>query len=161
MKDWLEIIVCILFLILVYQDFKNREVNVYVLSGIFLCNGFITYREIGFQVFVLFSINILIVTFLIVGLMVYSRIKNKTYTKMLDNEFGRGDLATLVAITPLFLPLNLLIVIIFSVVLSILVSLPLNIKKIPFAGFVSITLIFYLILNKFNQVDGLIRFVSV
>lgn len=82
-------------------------------------------------------------------------------TNILDTKIGKGDLVILLAITPLFIPENLMTFIVFSVLIALVISIPLKIKKIPLAGFISVGLLSFFILEKINFINGLLPFYSI
>lgn len=154
----LTIVCCIL---LAYQDFKSREVNILVLICLFVGSLAITFDRIGFEVYTLTAINMLLIFILFTCLFIYFSLKKMKITNILDTKIGKGDLVILLAITPLFIPENLMTFIVFSVLIALVISIPLKIKKIPLAGFISVGLLSFFILEKINFINGLLPFYSI
>lgn len=150
----MELLVYILCSILLFQDFKFRKVNLYVMIFLFFLNLFLGYSLIHNDIFILTGINVLLVLFLLLSLFIYYSIKNKKIYNITDQELGKGDIIMLLVLTPSFLSFNLMMFIILSIIVSILFALVVNIKSIPFAGIIALIYMAYTLLKQLNIIES-------
>lgn len=146
---WLITLTIPILLIICFQDFKNREIYWWLPVVLFLAELLLS----------LFSGNIKVTTGLILKntillitqycfLVLYFSIKKKKLTSVADEFLGWGDILFLLAITPVFAPLNMMGFLILSICLSLILFLIKQKKNeeqylIPFAGVMSVVLILF------------------
>ena len=154
MNLFLSILVGLLCILFIYQDFKHRKVNVYALILLFLTLGYTGYLELNTSIFPLIGINLLILSFLLLSLVIYYSIKKKKIYNIIDKEFGLGDVVFLLTIIPFFSFTNFLYFVITSVFMSFIYLLLSGNKVIPFAGIMAILLLFLIGLKQFKFVEN-------
>lgn len=154
---WFILIVLggVLYLI-AYQDYKYRAVAVYVY--ILLFSAVIAYglTESAWQVVFWNSLinSALVLTMTSVLYFLYF-LKEKRVNGFFNTKLGMGDLLFWVAVTPLFSPLNYLLWLIFSMIISLVIYLvgrliqpsKKELNKIPLAGIQAIVLLVIIFLN--------------
>lgn len=159
----------ILFLLLivflsaiVYFDYKDRRVHIVFYIGVAIISSLLSYRADtllinfvynGFYVFILFS-----------TLLIYFKYIKKDNEPFWDNKIGYGDLAMLLAISPLFHILAFLFLTNIAFVYSLIMhKLRSNSIDIPLAGDISIVVIACMIfeicnIKAFNNMNDLNHF---
>jgi len=154
---FLEFLLTLFLLLLIFQDFKTREVSVWLLIGVFLCNTviFLTSNDLK-EVFHFFYINVLFLLFLLFTLTIYISIKEKKLVIITHNYLGWGDIIFIFTLTLCFSTVNFIAYLVFSflftlVAYTVLKVIKPNIKKeVPLAGFLAITLILLYIYKWIN-----------
>jgi hypothetical protein len=144
----LESILTLFLLILIFQDFKTREISIWVLVGIFACNAVIFLISPNLkELFHSFYVNVLFLIFLLLTLTLYFSIKERKLVFIADNYLGWGDIIFIFTITLCFSTVNLILYLVCSFLFTMLFYLIFKIinpslkKEIPLAGFLAITLI--------------------
>ncbi len=142
-------------LIISYQDFRERKVNVFLFPAVFFTGIFINISQginqliwqIGLNLIYLFISSFLVAVYFLIKYSDFKKIKQ---------QYGAGDILFLVCISPYF---NLDYYIIFlsgSFLICLIFFLPFCIRNkaypIPLAGFQSLLFIptIYLWINGFN-----------
>lgn len=143
----LYILLLLLFVVFI-QDFKTRRIYSMLLPIIFLTS--IAYRWKTFDLHQVLLCNLYILI-LLISLTLYLSFKNKRFTLVWKGYLGLGDILFLVAVTPLFHVLEYIYFLTFSLLIIIILYL-LSIvfikrKTIPLAGYLSVILSIYLLLN--------------
>lgn len=137
---FIKIILIAVFLLIFYQDIKDRQVYWFLFPIVAILTGILSYMNI-YQDFLLINItiNILFVTFLISVVFLYSKYKLKAKLK---DTFGLGDVLLFVALAFTFASVSFIILFIFGLVFSLLLHLLLKhkskLKTVPLAGYLSI-----------------------
>ena len=160
MEIALLIILTCLLSVIVFQDFKYREISWFLIPLLFV--GFIGYAMLNIEVGELltyFGINLYMVFSTLLGATLIISIKNRKITNIIDTYFGLGDLLFFVVLTTVFSPINFLLFFIGSIFITALIygSITLFRKKqvlTPLAGAMSILLIISIVteqlLSDFN-----------
>ena len=156
--NWKIIFFLIVLGAFVYQDFKFRAIDWYWF--LLLPSSIVFYMSVEpKQLIISFGINI---GFLIMNsllLVAYFSLKKGTLTNPLDKYIGLGDLFFYVGISVMFSPVNFLVFFTLSLLITLLsYSLLINLsltknKQIPLAGFVSILVLVFQIVNIRFGVD--------
>jgi hypothetical protein len=152
----LKILFIVLLLVIFYQDLKFQAVS-WILFPIGILIGFLVLKaEYSIK---LFSINLFInigfISFQMLIILLYFRLKYKGFSGVFQKAFGIGDLLFFIMITPLFSPLNYIAFFIASMFFSLLIFILLTKmklyknSKIPLAGFQSIFLVIIICLGYF------------
>ena len=141
-------------LAIIYQDFKERTVNVFALIALFVANISIGFDSLRFSVFKLMGYNSAVILLLLLSLVMYYSVKRKKIHKVVDQEFGMGDILMLITLIPVFLTTNLLIFLILSILLSIITALFIKMKTIPFAGILAFTYLLFTLFSQLNWANG-------
>lgn len=149
MWSWLAIIPAS---IIVYQDFKSREISWWTLPFLFV---FLVISKLNLfflsELLILVSVNCGVITIQFMFVSLYFSLKKRKPTNIFNTYIGVGDLLFLFAVSPLFEPLYFVLFEIISLTAVLVGTLLFGfIKKgwsfkIPLAGFQSILLIIYLV----------------
>ena len=139
----LIIVKCILilsFLLVFFQDVKERLVYWFLFPIIAICSGILMYHNIIQQTLLItLSINIGFVLFLLVVVGLYSKIRLKTSIK---ETFGLGDGFLFLALTFTFSNVTFIVLFVFGMIFSLLLHLALKQKSkidtVPLAGYLSL-----------------------
>lgn len=146
----INIFLIILLLWVVYQDFKSRQVHVFLLIALFGVTILINYLTKNLNYIEIVKIAGFI-ALNIIGLVIYFSIKSRAIINPIDKFLGLGDIIYLVSIAPLF-TLNKFIIyfimgLLFSLIVHVLFKKFFNDKTIPLAGYLSIYLIGLIMAN--------------
>ena len=140
-------LLCLVFLIIIYQDFKERAISAWTIPFVFFPSLYLAWSNVFWEPwFLLF--NLCFIGIQLLGVSVYFSIKHKEWINVTQNYLGLGDVLFFVAITPLFAPLQFCSFFIGSL-LFILVGagiyhLSINkLKTIPLAGAMSLCWLLY------------------
>jgi hypothetical protein len=154
---FLESISTLFLLVLIYQDFKAREISVWILIGILICNVAIFLNSPNLkEIFHFFCINILFLLFLFLTLTIYISIKEKKLVLIADKHLGWGDIIFMFTLSLSFSTVNFIVYLVVSFVFTLVGYLILKLissnykKEIPLAGFLAITLILLYIYHWFS-----------
>lgn len=144
------IAVIVILLSILYQDFRYREIWWFT-PPLLLIGGFIYNREnLNWEHF---GFNFLFISILISFLVVYVRIRFKS-TNLFRDYFGLGDVLVLLAITPLFGFPFFIYFFTASTIVSLLgyllASLFKTQKSIPYAGYISLCTLAFLVLVHYH-----------
>jgi len=151
----LNIILCIILAALVFQDFKQRAIHVFLIVGVFVVGGFILWFNQN-PLIIIFKTSLFVLVILSL-LWVYLSIKNKKLINPFNKNIGLGDVLFFFAVTPLFSLNNYIIFFITGMFVTIIFSV--IFKKfiisslIPLAGILSGYLIILKITNLFIPQD--------
>jgi uncharacterized paraquat-inducible protein A len=137
----------LVFLIIIYQDFKERAISAWTIPLIFLLSWYLAWSDLIWQVwFLLFNVSFVGIQLL--GVSLYFSIKHRQWINVTKDYLGLGDVLFFLAITPLFAPLQFCCFFIASL-LFILVGAGIyhlsirKLKTIPLAGAMSICWLLY------------------
>ncbi|QXP58401.1 prepilin peptidase [Olleya sp. HaHaR_3_96] len=142
--------IIILLILVVFQDFKMRQIHVLLPILLLFLSVMINYifEELSFKD-TIYNIGFIAVN--IIGLSLYFSIKNKKFINPIDESIGLGDILFFLAITPLFTLKPFIVFFVVSLLLTLLFYSIVNaIKKtstIPLAGYLSIFLMAFLIIR--------------
>jgi len=155
----------IVLCVLSYQDFKQRQVSVFLLIALFILFSIVAYQvEISWKEMVKnFVINAGFVAIQIVVVKIYFSLRNKRNERILDTYIGKGDLfffivSCLAFSVAWFIPFYIISLII--ALLSTIISNGLGKAKtveIPLAGIMSLVMVVSIIIklvhNSFSFYD--------
>ena len=143
---WISAISLAFLILIALSDIKSRQIPIIYLLGETIASFCLGYGLIGVLVMKYAITNFVIITFQILLLWVYIKLKNGKLGKSLWSNFGKGDVFML-AISALNLSaLNYLLFIIIVSITSIIIWLgftkirKFNDQTIPFAGFLAMGL---------------------
>lgn len=148
----LLIVIMAVLLLTVYQDAKFRTIHWLIIPLLFALGCLYRYpfdfRDIVY--------NTLFIGVLLGSMVAYVSLKNRRFINLTKNYFGWGDILFLFAITPYFELREFMSVVIvgtiFTLILSLLfTALKKPLKTIPFAGFFSLFLMLYLVVNYIDN----------
>lgn len=150
-------ILSILFLgVISWQDFQSRSLSAWLLPviGVTLLIG-VSAGITAAAVFQNSGINLLILVLYFGVISLWTSFRNRTWVNIVNTHVGLGDILLLVAVLPVFSPLNFCLFFtcgsIFALVgasFSMLIN-PKTDKRIPLAGYLSVLLISFCILRIF------------
>lgn len=158
MEQLVFIILIGLLGVVVFQDFKSKEISWFLIPLLFM--GFATYAlfRIDIQELItFFGLNFLIIAINLIGVTLLISIKEKRFTNILKSHLGLGDVLFFLVLTLAFSPLNFIIFYLGSVLFITLLYAGFiysNKKKallIPLAGAMSVLLIFTLTLAQISS----------
>jgi hypothetical protein len=153
----------LLFAIIAYQDFRQREVSWYLFPITFIVIVLRALSELElYQLYNYFGINLLFITLQIAVLFIVYAIKNKKITNIINRYIGMGDLILFILLCASFSPILFGVFLLTSLILltisfSIIQKIS-NIKNgkttVPLAGGLSVAYIFVtitgIICTRFN-----------
>ncbi|MFT4095466.1 MAG: hypothetical protein QM640_17700 [Niabella sp.] len=149
------VITCILLLSITWMDFKHRYVYLLIFAGLFIAIFSYSIMQNNWQtIMVQFTINSITVLLVVLVLMLYYRIKEKTAGSFFNQKLGTGDMVFWLCIAPLFSTVNFLLFFISSLLVILCISfcsLLLGKNKdraIPLAGYQAILLLIVLLINQ-------------
>lgn len=141
--------------VVVFQDFKSREISWFLIP--LLIVGFIVFglQETGTtELLTYFGINFAIVALNLLGVTLMVSLKEKQFTNILKHYLGLGDVLFFLVLTVVFSPFNFIFFYIGSIFITALIygSIMLFNKQkkmlIPLAGAMSFLLIVTLIITQ-------------
>lgn len=155
-------ILCIVLIIIIWQDIKQRAIHFLLPIVVFLIALIINVKSDHLNYLMIFK-NIGFVGINILGLLLYFSFKGKKVINPIDKKIGLGDVLFFIAITPLF-NLRLYIVVfvlgmIFSLIMHLIVRLFNEQQSIPLAGYLAFFLIVFLFLERVLNLN-LLYFIS-
>jgi hypothetical protein len=142
--------VILILIAIIYQDFRYREIW-WFMPPLLLIGGFLyKWETLNWEHFLF---NFVFISLLISFLVVYVRIRFKS-NNLFKDYFGLGDVLVLIAITPLFgFPFFIYFFTastIISLIGYVLMSLFKAQKSIPYAGYISLCTIVFLLLVQYK-----------
>lgn len=144
------VIVYILCILLSFQDFKHRLVNLYLLIALFGLNLIVGYQKVDVEIIEITLTNLAMLVFLLTTLFIYYSLKNRKLHDITDKEFGKGDMVMLAVFSPSFSSSNYLMIVIISAILGIIFFVISKSNTIPFAGIVAAV---FIVLETLNQLS--------
>lgn len=155
-----DALLLVLFAIIAYQDFRQREVVWYVFPIIFVVIVLKALNEIAFPELVnYFGINVLFVTLQMAVLFMFYAIKNRRFVNIIDRYIGLGDLILFVLLCASFSPILFGLFFITSLILLTIVFIIVQLTHsknnnagrptVPLAGGLSVSYIVVIIAGFF------------
>ena len=123
-------LIVVSLLIMMYEDYLHRLISLKFLAAFFLGSllfGFMQNESADWLFNSLFNTSLLI--FLAFVMQAYYKLRFRSEGWFVDRVMGRGDLLFFLALAFIFSPLNFLITLSFLSLLSIVLSLPVVIRK--------------------------------
>ncbi len=146
------IFLTLLLLLVIYQDFRYRGVSWFLFPVIAIISIIVSLQNNLPLILVKYSlINSGIILFQIAGLTLYFSLRLKKWTNITKTYLGWGDILFFFCITPLFSPVNFIAFMVIATILTLLISLSLQVLSknrsltIPLAGALSIVLVPFLL----------------
>lgn len=153
MELTIQLIFCTILLAVVYMDFKERVVPLYLLFVLFIISLVYTcYQADVATAFLQLALNTGLIVMLLVSLLFYYRLRQGSFKGVVNHKLGVGDMVFWVTIAPLFSLLNFILYFISSllaVLILVVIRLIFNTKVdlIPLAGYQALFLLFITIGN--------------
>lgn len=151
----LKIILSILLLVIIYQDFKHRAIWLPVLPIAIFLQLALAIKTLGIsEAFYNFLLNLGIVFFQLTALYAYFLIKHRNlHIPLFKHYLGWGDVLFFLVLAAAFAPFNFVVVLISLLIISLIVGLFLahNAKTIPLAGIMAVCYTPLLWILQFNE----------
>ena len=155
----LEIISISFLSIIIFQDFKQRQISWILIPLLFILLSLISVQETGGikTSLQLFLVNCVFIFFQLICLTVYFSIKERKLNNIINTYIGIGDVLFFIVLAAAFSPLNFIIFYVFSLILTVVGVLllklfkPFSLKEIPLAGTMSLALIICFIYKYFHH----------
>jgi len=149
-----SLIIFLSLLGIIFQDLKYRSIHIALIGGLVVGSIF---TNLGSWLNNLIY-NLIFITTNTIGLFIFYSIKLKRFTNPIDQFLGLGDVLFFLAITPLFSIHSYLFFFLSGLIFSLLIHVMLNHKQInhktiPLAGYLSIYLISYILIDYLTILD--------
>lgn len=132
-----------------YEDIRYRRLDVRTGGFLFLIGCVFHYLFLNSWIAIVLNTGFIIS--LLLFLMLYYAVKDRSLSNPLKDRFGKGDSFFFIAVTPFFLFENFMIFIISGMIICLLQHVVINFVKpvntIPLAGYLSNYIILLLILD--------------
>lgn len=153
MQLFLLITILSLFAMIIWQDFKDRAIDWWLIPALFvvLCADGI--MQAGTTTFLKqLSVNLMIVAVQLLVIWLYFIIKNKKVVNIIDSQIGLGDVLFFFVIAAMFEPLNFIMGYTISLLLVLGAWLMLKGKSnvlntIPLAGGMSVVMSIFILIS--------------
>jgi hypothetical protein len=141
-----NIIILLSLVIIVHQDFKQRQISWYLLPiafVAFVCKALLYSNNLTND----FIFNFLFIALQLVCLTLYFSIKNKKMFNIIDTYLGLGDILFFIVLCTAFSPVNFIVFYFMSMILTLTGTLIYNFfsarrtSDIPLAGAMAATLL--------------------
>lgn len=144
----LEIMSILIFCVMLYQDFRLREISWILFPILALIVIFVAVLELPLKTIMSFTaFNVAFITLQLALLAIYFSLKNKKLTLRLDKYIGLGDILLFYVFSLAFSPMNFIIfftvslfIILIIWLIIILIAKP-KITTIPLAGAFSLLML--------------------
>lgn len=158
MSSLLVVILIGLLSVVIYQDFKNKEISWFLIPLLLIVGTSNALLSIDFKEFLTYvGINLSMVILNLLGVTLFISIKEKKIKNITDSYLGLGDILFFLVLTILFSPFNFIIFFIGSILLTSLVYIIVMLfdknkqPLIPLAGAMSLVLIVVLAFQHLNS----------
>lgn len=146
-------LVIAILITIIYQDFRYREIWWFTPPLLFVGGLIYQWKLLNWEHFLF---NILFISFVLSFLVVYIRIRFNS-KNLFKEYFGLGDALVLLALTPLFAFPFFIYFFTASTIISLIGFLLTKLlfkskKSIPYAGYISLCTIAFLLLKEFQLV---------
>jgi len=140
--------------IIIYQDFKSREISWFLIPLLFIvgiANALYNINLFEFTSYV--GINLSIIILNLLGVTLFVSLKEKKLKNIIDSYLGLGDVLFFLVLTTIFSPFNFILFFIGSILITSIVYVAiilLNKQKqtlIPLAGAMSLLLVIALVVQ--------------
>jgi hypothetical protein len=148
-----DILVFFSLILIVFQDFKQRQISWFLIPLSFA--GFAykasLYKENTLSVFLF---NTAFIVLQLICLTIYFSIKNKKFFNIIDTYVGLGDVLFFIVLCTVFSPLNFITFYVCSMVVTLLAIIAYNLfsarqtKDIPLAGAMAGALMILIIITR-------------
>lgn len=153
-----DFLLALVFLLIIYQDFKERAISAWTIPLIFLLSVYLAWSDLIWEAwFLLFNVSFIAVQLL--GVSLYFSLKHRQWVNVTKDYLGLGDVLFFLAITPLFAPLQFCCFFVASLVFILLgagiyhLSIH-KLKTIPLAGAMSICWLLYRALLSYYNLSS-------
>jgi hypothetical protein len=153
MERIIVILLIVFLIIIVWQDFMDRKISWILIPVVFISGGIIGFIEIPIKMLLYYVLlNLIVCGILLIGVFGYSFIKVKSVRNPVNRMLGLGDILFIISLTTVFAPINFIVFLISSFLISLIVhsivSLLFNRRgNIPLAGYLSLFLIVIFLLD--------------
>ena len=107
MSNLLLVILTIVLSVIIYQDFKSREISWFLIPLLLTIGCTNALINIDFTSFLTYSsINLTTVILNLLGVTIFVSLKEKKITNIVDSYLGLGDILFFLVLTVLFSPIN-------------------------------------------------------
>lgn len=144
----LEVMLLIIMIIVIYNDFKHRLISTSALIAIFCLSFTNTIFKYDFLTFLLNGVlNILFLLFLFLAIKLYFKLRKEN--DIINKQIGAGDLYYFACLIFAFTPVSFMFYLTFTFVISLIWFLISRLKKtanrelIPLAGIAALLFVFY------------------
>lgn len=148
MEYLLLVAISVVLLLVAYQDFRIREFYWFLAPAVFVLGVSKGVLAVNIKYWaIITSINVLIIIITFTAFFIYFLVTKKSGTSIRD-LIGTGDVLLLVSLTGLVLPKTYIMLILSSSLVAIVFQLMVKTRfgnRIPFAGWLSVMAIFFLI----------------
>lgn len=135
---------------IVYQDFKNRSVDIFSLGlFILLSLAFSIIQNTFVGTLKMASLPLIFIGFQILILTLFFSIKEKKIVSIIDTKLGLGDIVFWLGLAFHFSLIHFIVFFVFSLTFTLIISVAKKLETIPLAGGQGIFLILFLISNTF------------
>lgn len=154
-------LICILALVTIaVQDFRSRTIAWWLLPPLLISLFLIglTQTSIGI-IFKHAAFNIAFIALQLFLLMLYFSIRERRFIRLIDTHIGLGDVLLLSCLCMGFSPMNFIVVLLCSLLLSLLATLawrvirPQTSPLIPLAGLLAIPIIVLVTFSSFSSLN--------
>jgi len=147
----------LVLLAIAYQDIRDRLINVLLLIGLFVFNYIYCSVQTNWYNATIQAIENTILISLIFGLTLFYFKKIRQIEHPLSSHLGLGDILFFWAITPLFTPIEYIVLFLImtfvSTLLGIYFVLTSKANTIPLAGISALIFLFYLLVSLFLPIN--------
>lgn len=161
----LNIIIVLLLITLIYQDFKYRSVWWLIFPILIISQSFLSYLLIGWEELCWnTSVNLMLLALQFLVLTLYFSFRNAKWTNIINKYIGIGDVFFFIFLSLAFSPFNFLLFFVLSLLIMLLtysLTIKKNLKKykIPLLGGMAIIYLLTLCveyLSGYNKFDDVI-----
>lgn len=140
--------------IIIYQDFKSREISWFLIPLLFvagIANALYHIELFEFTSYV--GINLSIIILNLLGVTLFISLKEKKLKNIIDSYLGLGDVLFFLVLTTIFSPFNFILFFIGSILITSIVYVGVILFKqqkqtlIPLAGAMSLLLVIALVVQ--------------
>ncbi len=151
-------IICILSILIIWQDFKNRSLHLFLLIAFWGTTFLIGKDSLATSDYIL---NIGFIALQLLILTIYFSIKEQKFINIIDRYLGLGDILFFIGLAFLFPFASFVLFFLISIGFAILFSIISTIRKhsisnnIPLAGLMAIPLLCIICIQWIGQVSPL------
>jgi hypothetical protein len=154
----IDLLIISVLLVVVFQDFRHREISWSLIPLIFA--GF-TFKGLllisGKELLSYFIFNVFFILLQFTCLMLFYSLKNKKLYNIINTHIGLGDILLFVSLTVAFSRVNFILFYLSSMLITAIFFLIRNgyrqSKDIPLAGCVALTLIVLISAGFFSEIN--------
>lgn len=147
------ILLYIVFLLIIYQDFRERAISSWTIPCIVILSVYQAITSLDWEPWFL-GFNLLFIAIQLAGITLYFSLKHRQWVNVTKDYLGWGDILFFIAISPLFSPLQFCCFFIGALLLTLIgvgvyrVCIG-SVATIPLAGAMCINLLGYCFLRSY------------